>query len=406
MSKGWKRSTVIFLGCQIISLFGSALVQFAITWHITLTTQSGAYMTLSIICGFVPTFLLAPFAGVWADRYNRKLLLILSDAGIALATLILALSIMMGYEAMWPLFAALGIRALGAAVQMPCVSAILPSLVPEAHLTKVNGINGSAQSVITLLSPVLSAVLLKAAPFFSIFFIDVATAALAIVIMLVFLRLPESAKTDAAAPANYLGELRSGILYILDRKYLKYLFAFSGVMMLFFAPAAFLTPLQVTRNFGENEYYLMAIEIAFGVGMMLGGIAIAAWGGFENRVISIGTAVLVMAACTIALGLNLPLWLYLAAMGLFGVAMPVYNTPAMVLLQERIDPEYMGRVFGVMTMISSSVMPLGMLIFGPLADVVRIEWLLIATGIVLCVLALLLMGNKHLLQAGERGPMS
>lgn len=153
MGTNWKKNTAIFLGSQMISLFGSALVQYAITWHITLTTQSGFYMMLSIVCGFVPTFLLSPFAGVWADRYNRKVLVMLSDASIAVTTLILALMIWSGYDAIWLLFVALGIRALGAAVQMPCVGAILPSIVPTEHLTKVNGINGSLQSLITLPIP-------------------------------------------------------------------------------------------------------------------------------------------------------------------------------------------------------------------------------------------------------------
>lgn len=112
MGTNWKKNTAIFLGSQMISLFGSALVQYAITWHITLTTQSGFYMMLSIVCGFVPTFLLSPFAGVWADRYNRKVLVMLSDASIAVTTLILALMIWSGYDAIWLLFVALGIRAL------------------------------------------------------------------------------------------------------------------------------------------------------------------------------------------------------------------------------------------------------------------------------------------------------
>lgn len=87
----WKRNISVFLTSQTISLFGSSIVQYAIMWYITLTTQSGIMMTIAILCGFVPTFLLSPFAGVWADRYNRKMLIILSDSAIALATLILAI---------------------------------------------------------------------------------------------------------------------------------------------------------------------------------------------------------------------------------------------------------------------------------------------------------------------------
>lgn len=226
MIKNWKKNTAIFLGSQMISLFGSALVQYAITWHITLTTQSGFYMMLSIVCGFVPTFLLSPFAGVWADRYNRKVMVMISDGSIAVTTLILALTIWAGYDAIWPLFVALGIRALGSAVQMPCVGAILPSIVPAEHLTKVNGINGSLQSVITLLSPMLSAVLLNTAPFFSIFFVDVATAGLAIVILLFGFRLPEREKDGSRTARLHWRAQRGAGLYWENTVFKAFLYFF------------------------------------------------------------------------------------------------------------------------------------------------------------------------------------
>lgn len=396
----WKKNTAVFLTAQMISLFGSALVQFSITWHITLVTQSGFYMTLAILCGFVPTFLLSPFAGVWADRYHRKVLVMLSDGIIAITTLFLAISILLGYDALWPLFVALAIRACGTAVQMPCIGAILPSIVPEEHLTRVNGINGSVQSLITLISPMLSAVLLKSAPYFSIFFIDVATAALAIGVLLVFFRLPKEEREGRGEGSSYLEELKTGFFYVARTPYLRNFFLFLAGFFLLFAPAAFLTPLQATRNYGQDEFYLMAIEVAFSIGMMLGGLFMATWGGFSNKVHSMGLAAFAMSICTVLLGLSIPLWCYLGVMGLFGLFMPIFSTPSTVLLQERVDPSYLGRVFSVMTMISSSMMPMGMLVFGPLADIMAIEWLLIGTGLAMIVLSALLVKNKPLLEAG------
>ncbi|HYH04132.1 MAG TPA: MFS transporter, partial [Bacillota bacterium] len=121
MDKNWNKNIILFITSQTISLFGSSLVQYAITWYITLKTQSGMMMTVAIICGFLPTFFLAPFAGVWADRYNRKVLIILSDTLIALTTLILAVLFWAGYEALWLLFAASALRALGTGIQTPAV---------------------------------------------------------------------------------------------------------------------------------------------------------------------------------------------------------------------------------------------------------------------------------------------
>ena len=167
------------------------------------------------------------------------------------------------------------------------------------------------------------------------------------------------------------------------------------------APAAFLTPLQVTRSFGDDVWRLTVIEIAFSIGMMVGGGIIASWGGFPNKVKTMGFASVIMGVCTFALGIVPVFWIYLVFMALFGVAMPIFNTPATVLLQEKIEEDYLGRVFGVMGMISTSMMPLGMLIFGPIADIIKIEWLLIGTGAFIIVLAILLGRNKELIEAGK-----
>ena len=163
MKQNWKKNIILFITSQTISLFGSSLVQYAIMWYITLETQSGVMMTIFIICGFLPTFFLSPFAGVWADRYNRKILILLSDSMIASVTLILAILFILGYKEIWLLFTISAIRALGSAVQMPAVGAFIPQMVPEDKLMKVNGTNSSIQAMIMLISPMASGALLTMA---------------------------------------------------------------------------------------------------------------------------------------------------------------------------------------------------------------------------------------------------
>jgi MFS transporter, DHA3 family, macrolide efflux protein len=397
----WKRNTILFLGSQTISLFGSALVQYAIMWYITLNTQSGVMMTISIICGFVPTFFLSPFAGVWADRYNRKMLIILSDSLIAISTLILAILFFMGYEALWLLFLMSAIRAIGTGIQGPAVGAILPQLVPADKLTKVNGTNGSIQALIMLVAPMVSAALLTMATMEAIFFIDVITAAIAVFILLIFLRIPVHAKAAEKQTTSYLTDLKQGFTYIQNHAFVKKFFVFFAFFFVLAAPVAFLTPLQVTRSFGDDVWRLTAIEITFSVGMMLGGGFMASWGGFKNKIHTMTLAALIMGACTFALGIVPNFWVYIVFMGIVGIAMPIFNTPSTVLLQEKVEGDYLGRVFGVLGMISTSMMPLGMLIFGPIADIIDIEWLLIGTGILMFIQGFFLVGSKVLLKAGE-----
>lgn len=397
----WKKNMILFLVSQTISLFGSSLVQYAIMWHITLTTQSGAMMTISIICGFLPTFFLSPFAGVWADRYNRKYLIMLSDALIAVAALVLAILFWRGYAALWLLFAMSAVRALGTAVQTPAIGALLPQLVPEDQLTRVNAINGSVQSLVTLLSPMLSAALLTSTTLGFIVLIDVITAVIAISMLLLLVQVPVHAKASSAQTVSYSLDLRAGFSYIKNHRFVKTLFLFNAVLLVLVSPVAFLTPLQVTRSFGDDVWRLTAIEIAFSLGMMAGGVVMAAWGGFRNRVHTMVLASVVIGACTVALGFVPLFWLYLVFMGLTGVVLPVLNTPFTVMLQQKVEADFLGRVFGVLGMISSSMMPLGMLVFGPLADYIRIEWLLIFTGTLIVVQGLFMWGNRVLLDAGR-----
>lgn len=401
VQENWLKNIILFLSSQTISLFGSSLVQYAIMWHITLTTESGLMMTLYIICGFIPTFILSPVAGVWADRYNRKLLIILADGLIAFATLILAILFLMGFDAIWLLFVMAAVRALGTGIQMPAVGAILPQIVPKDKLTKVNGINGSIQAIIMFISPMVSAALLGLTSIEVIFFIDVVTATIAISTLLFFLKIAAHKKAEGKQTTSYFSDFRQGLQYVVNHDFLKKFFIFFAIFFVLMAPASFLTPLQVTRSFGDDVWRLSAIEIAFSIGMMAGGGIIASWGGFANKVKTMAFASIIMGICTFALGVAPLFWIYLAFMALFGVVMPIFSTPGTVLLQEKVEEDYLGRVFGVMGMISTSMMPLGMLIFGPIADVIKIEWLLIGTGIFIIVLAIFLGRNKVLMEAGK-----
>nr|WP_300094093.1 MFS transporter [Sedimentibacter sp.] len=400
IQKNWKSDIVLFLSSQTVSLFGSSLVQYAIMWHITLQTKSGLMMTISIICGFLPVFFLSPFAGVWADRYNRKILIMLSDSLIAVCTLVVAVLFFSGYREIWLLFAASSIRAFGTGIQTPAVGAFIPQMVPEEKLTKVMATNGSIQSMVTLLSPMASGALLTVTSIETIFLIDVFTAAVAVVILL-FLNVQPHKRALEKLEESYVKDMKDGIVYIKEHGFLKVFFMFMAVFYILVSPSAFLTPLQVTRSFGDQVWRLTAIEVVFSVGMMAGGLIMASWGGFKNKIHTMGLSGLVMGVCSIALGVVPNFWIYISFMGLFGVVMPIFNTPAMVLLQEKVSGDFLGRVFSVMSMISSIMMPAAMLVFGPVADRVEIEYLLIGTGVFILILSSMFIKNNSLLEAGK-----
>jgi MFS transporter, DHA3 family, macrolide efflux protein len=360
--QGWQRKTALFLSSQSLSLFGSMLVQYAIIWYITLTTKSGAMLTLSTVVGFLPQIVISLLAGVWADRYNRKILIIGADLLTAASTLILAGFFLVGYRELWLILLVSGIRAVGAGIQAPAVNAFMPQIVPGDRLMKVNSINSTLQPFIMIATPILSGALLSVARLEYIFFIDVITAILAVGLMLI-LKMPPQAKAGAAPRKGYLDDLTAGLAYIRQNRPIRTLFVFFAFAFFLVTPVAFLSPLLVTRSYGAEVWRLMANEVTFFVGSLAGGLIMTAWGGFPNRFRTLGLSCILWAVLFAGLGLSPNFMVYLVFMTLAGIPMPFWNASATTLLQELAEPEMRGRVFGVQQLILTSVMPVGMLIF-------------------------------------------
>ena len=411
----WLRSIVLFMSGQTVSLLGSMLVQFAVMWYMTIVYQSGAIMALVAVFGFLPQAVISIFGGVWADRHNRKRLIIGADASIALSTLVLAIVIVAGYDAVWLIFLTLAIRSAGAGVQTPAVSSMIPQITPTRHLMRVNGILQSVQSAMALLAPALAGALFglaaaaastgdgappPASVLVPIFFIDVVTAAFGIG-LISMIRVP-TIRLAAQTHSGYFADLVEGIRYIAHHAFVRWLLVVYAIVFLLIVAPANLTPLMLVRSFAgtetEDVFNLTVLEVAFSAGMVRGGIALAFWCGTKNRITLIATSALVFGALSIGLGLSPNLWFFWASMFLLGLVAPFFGTPAMTALQETVDPERQGRVFGFVGIVTALAMPFGMALFGPLADVFSVELLLIASG----VLTFIVIGLALTLPAGRR----
>lgn len=399
----WKRNATLYIIGQFVSMFGSMLVQHAITWQITLETQSGVIMTLFTCAALLPMTFISPFAGVWADRHNRKHLIIISDGCIALVTLALAVTYISGYKNIWLMFIVVIARSFGQGIQQPAVSAMIPQMVPTESLQRFNGIQSSIQSFNMFVAPMAAGALLSFLPIERIFFIDVATAAIGIGIVLIFVRVSGVPRKEEVKSGikQYFHELQEGLLYINSKPWLKLIIIYSAFFGFFASPAALLTPLQTARSFGDDVWRLTAIEIVFSMGAVLGGILITMWGGFKNKAHTIALACALFGAAGFLLGIVTDFRVYLGVMLICGITMPIFNTPSMTLLQSKIEADKMGRVFSVMMMFSGVSMPFGMVVFGPLSDMLPIEWLLIASGIVIFLSGLALLRMRSLIEIGR-----
>lgn len=387
--KDWKKKTGLFFTSQAISLFGSSLVQYAIIWYITLETESGIMMTLATLCGVIPQVIISLFAGVWADRYNKKMLIMISDGMIALSTLMIAICFISGMNDIWLLLLVLAVRSLGSGVQTPTVTSFIPEIVPEDNLMKANGINTTIQSVMLILSPAAAGALLANLDLGYIFFIDVVTAIIGIAIIS-FVKI--NYKKEKKEKVQYFTSIKEGISYTRGHKLISRMLIYLVIFNFLVTPFATLTPLYVTRTFGAEAWYLTLNEIIFFIGNIIGGILISVWGGFEDRIKTIGYGCLICGIFAVLMGFPFHFIFYLLCMGLMGVTMPFMNTPFITLFQEHVDADKQGRIFALITMLTGAIIPLGMILYGPLADVVKIEYILILTG------ALFIIGTCVLLK--------
>lgn len=394
---GWKRKVAVFLVGQTITTFGSFLVQYAIFWHLTLTTKSGFILALAAIFGFLPQAIVSVFAGVWADRMNRKIMIIISDSAIALATLVLAFLMLSGVDDLWLIFLVMAVRSVGAGVQMPAISALIPQIVPTDKLMRVNGINSSIQSSLSLLAPVAAAGVYASMSLEAVLFIDVITAVIGLS-LLATISVPTLARVASDEKPSYFTDLKEGIRYIFSNELVRWVMAIFGLVFLLIVAPSNLSPLMLVRNFGSDVWLLTVLELAFGVGMVLGGALMAAFASKIDRIaMIIGTSIL-FGVLAIGLGFSVNLIVFYSLFFLIGLAVPAFSTSAMTLLQETVEPERQGRVFGFVGIVMAVAMPLGMAILGPLADVVSVEILLIVTGVATVLIATIAV----LLPAGRR----
>ena len=397
--KKWIRNTAIFLTGQGISLFGSMLVHYAVQWHITLTAQSGIAMMLLSVSVAVPMFLVSPFAGVWADRYSKRLLICAADAVIAIVTLLMAVLFSLGFEFIALLMICVAMRGLGQGVQSPAVGSFLPEIVPAESLIRVNGINSSLQSAVMFLSPIAGGALIAFMPIQTVLYIDAITATIGIC-MLLFLVKSGPVKKIPENKSAWSG-ISEGLKYIKSHAFIKKIMLINVFYNLLITPAAILTPLQTVRNFGEEPWRLVAIELVFFIGMALGGALMGAWGGFKNKSHTLALGGALSSICVIGLGASGFFVLYLVFMGLCGVFIAFFNAPLMTIMQVKIDADFMGRVFSVMTMLGSIMMPIGMTIWGPLADIVQINILMIISGAGLFAISSFFIIDRTLREAGQ-----
>lgn len=379
--KKWKMNYIVLWSGQAISLITSAILQMAIIWYLTDKTGSAMLLSLATLVGFLPQAILGTMIGALVDRWNRKYIMIGADLLIAITGVVMALIATRMELPIWSILVILLIRSIGTAFHSPALNAVTPLLVPEEMLTKCAGYSQSIQSVSYILSPAIAAFVYATWDLNVAILLDVLGAMIAC-LTVVLIAIPKPAKQELQQ-GKVWNEVKEGYEIIKTNRQLYVLIWVGAIFCFIYMPVSALFPLMSMNYFGGTTTHASIVEILFAVGMLLGSFILSIWGGFQNRMVSLFVSLLMMGISLIISGL-LP-WngflFFVICSGVMGFASPFYQGVQVALIQEKIPPEYLGRVFGLFGSIMSLAMPLGLITSGIFAELIGVNVWFFLSGI-------------------------
>ncbi|MEF2968574.1 MFS transporter [Paenibacillus sp. M1] len=392
-TKKWKRDFFTIWAGQAVSIITSAILQMAIVWYLTAKTGSAMVLSMATLVGFLPQAIGGPLIGVLVDRWSRKKVMIIADMVVALAAASLALVAFYRELPVWLIMIVLFIRSIGSAFHSNALNATTPLLVPGEFLAKSAGYSQSVQSISYIVSPAAAALLYSVWDLNAVIAIDVAGALIAST-MVALVAIPKQETKGSTVQSGFTEELKAGYYALKHHKGLMALFWIGGLYIFAFMPINALFPLMTMGYFGGTMKHASVAEMIFAIGMLAGGLLLAKWGGFKNRTYTIVAAVSLMGLALILSGL-LPaggFYFFLICCVLMGFSGPFYNGVQIALFQEKIEPEYLGRVFGLLGSVMALAMPLGLVFSGVFADRIGVNrWFFLSGAIIVGVAVLCLL---------------
>ena len=361
--------SIVWFG-QIISVLASGMTEFAFTIYMWQQTHSATAMGFVQVAYITPFLLMSPFAGVMVDRYNRKLMMMVSDIGGGLASLIALILFATGHLEFWHIYLISIVKGLGTTFQWPAYSAAITVMMPKEQYGRANGMMSLVEAGPGVVSPILAGALLPFIQISGILTFDVVTFAFAILtLIIVFIPQPPPTAEGQGAEGNILKQAAFGFKYIFARPSLL------GLQMVFFFSNLFagigqivLAPMILART-NQSTIILGSVQSAASIGWVFGGIVMSIWGGFKKRAIGVllGWFISsVFAEIVFSLGSGLPIWATAVLLGgLFG---PLINGSNQAIWQAKVAPDLQGRVFSARRLIAWFTNPISPIIGGTMAD--------------------------------------
>jgi DHA3 family macrolide efflux protein-like MFS transporter len=370
----------IWIGQQI-SLIGSSAVRFVILWWLTERTGKALVLTTAMIVMVIPQAIVALVAGAYVDRWNRRLVMLVADTTVALASLWLAFLFWRGEGQVWHVYVIILIRSVGLAFHLPAMAASTSLMVPKKHLARVAGLNQTIAGLINLIGQPFGALLMAFLPLHGAILVDVATAIPAI-LPLFFVHIPEPRRVmkEPAEPKRPIwSDVLEGIRYVRDWPGAPYLLGMALIVYFVLSPSAALPSLLVYKHFGGGVAEFSWFEMAWGWGVLLGGLFLSAWGGFKRRIYTSMMGLMLLGLGFVLIGVAPPtaFWLAVAGNFLAGFMNAMTVGPISAVFQSRVEPDMQGRVFTLVS-ISAAMGFVSLAIAGPVADAIGVQpWYLL-----------------------------
>jgi len=357
------KSYLTFFAGQQVSLLGSSIAQFLLIWWITLETNSAVYLSIAFLVGFAPMIILTPFAGVLVDRWNRKVVIGSVDFLQALTTVVLIFLFSAGFVSVLVILAFLAMRSVYQAFNVPAVSAIIPLMVPRDKLSRMNGLNYLLTGTMTMIGPIVAAVLLATVKIDLILWIDPATFLVALIPLLV-IRIPSVREKAERTP--FAKDLVEGLSFIKNARGFVPLVMLATVLNFLLVPFDTLTPYYVkVEHFGDAGSLALIMASAQG-GMLAGGALMSVMKGFKRKMVAV-MAFLYVIFLGYALVAITPVGLFwFMALGalILGFGAAPANVSLATIVQTIVPLKMQGRVNSVSMALASAATPLGMVMAG------------------------------------------
>jgi Major Facilitator Superfamily. len=379
--RNWKRTFFTIQSGQAISLITSSALQMALIFYLTEKTNSSMTLALATLVGFLPQGVLGLFIGGWIDRHSRKRIMIGADLFIAAVSALLAVISAFLDPPVWVVLVILFLRSIGSAFHTPSINAVTPLIVPTDKLAKCTGYIQSLQSVSSIVSPALGALLYAQCTLIEIIALDVVGAFIAsIAVMLV--KIPNIDVANIPQSEGVLAGAKEAYRILAQQKGLLTLLWMGALYMFAYMPINALFPLISMNHFGGTTWHVAMSESVFAAGMLLGGIVLGVWGGFQRKTTTVLLSIAVMGIALLIAGI-LPASGFIAFVvccAIMGFSAPFYGVQT-AIYQEMVRPEYLGRVFSLSLSTMSLAMPLGLIAAGCFADMTGVETWFAISGI-------------------------